>query len=133
MNDVLRRYEKSKSEYDAVKITLDKNRQKMKHLQEKVYQMICKAQEILARLNEIALKPNPLTELDYIDLLIESEKQECKPGYRKRLEYLQEARKKAEVIHQAPQWLKNFQNPQFPRVQPTLTHKAHTKGKWWPF
>jgi len=77
--------------------------------------MIHEAQLILARLNEIALKPNPLTELDYIDLLIESEKQECKPGYIKQLEYLQEVRKKAEVIHkikgegsaEAPQWLKN--------------------------
>ena len=79
----------------------------------------------------------------HFKVMIETEKQQCKPGYRKRLEYLQEARHNAEVIHQiksedsdAPQWLKhirNFQNPQFARVQPTLTHKTHTKAKWWPF
>ena len=162
LDDLLKKFETVKSDKDAVKVTVEKIRQKVKDLQEKVYEMICEAQQILARLDEIALKPNPLTELDYIDLLIESEKQQCKPGYMKRLEYLQEARKNTEVIHQlkegedsqAPQWLKDaaqrakqnmkkhirgFQNPQFTHVQLTSTQKAHTKpksskgSKWWPF
>ena len=37
------------------------------------------AKEIMQRLDEIALKPNPLSEVEYIDLLIESERQEAKP------------------------------------------------------
>ena len=162
LDDLLEKFETVKSDKNAVKVTVEKIRHKVQDLQAKVYEMICEAQQILARLDEIALKPNPLTELDYIDLLIESEKQQCKPGYMKRLEYLQEARKNAEVIHQlkegedseAPQWLKDaaqrakqnmkkhtrgFQNPQFTRVQPTPTQKPHTKSKsskgskWWPF
>ena len=134
LDDLLRKFETVKSDKDAVKVTVEKIRQKVEDLQAKVYEMICEAQQILARLDEIALKPNPLTALDYIDLMIESEKQECKPGYRKRLECLQEARHNAEVIHQiksedsdTPQHIRNFQNPQFARVQPTLTHKA----RWW--
>ena len=162
LDELLEKFETVKSDKDAVKVTVEKIGQKVKDLQAKVFEMICEAQQILARLDEIALKPNPLTELDYIDLLIDSEKQQCKPGYMKRLEYLQEARKNAEVIHQlkegedseAPQWLKDaaqrakqnmkkrthgFQNPQFTHIQPTSTHKAHTKpksskgSKWWPF
>ena len=102
--DFSKDYETSKS--DAVRKTW----QKVEDLQAKLYEMIHEAQEILARLDEIALKPNPLTELKYIDLLIESEQRECKPGYMKRCEYLQEARRHAEVIHliaDAPQWLKD--------------------------
>ncbi|NEQ41112.1 MAG: hypothetical protein F6K40_34855 [Okeania sp. SIO3I5] len=54
--------------------------------------MIQKTQRSLRRLDEIALKPNPLTELEYIDLLIESEKQEAKFGWQERVKYYQGAR-----------------------------------------
>ena len=162
LDNLLEKFETVKSDKDAVKVTVEKIRQKVEELQAEVYVMICEAQQILARLDEIALKPNPLTQLDYIDLLIESEKQQCKPGYLKRLEFLQEARKNAKVIHQlnegedseAPQWLKDatqkakqnmkkhtrgLENPQFTHVQLTSTQKAHTNPKsskgrnWWPF
>ena len=43
---------------------------------------------ILARLDETALKPNPLTDLDCVDQFIKTEKQNCKPGYMK--QYLEE-------------------------------------------
>jgi len=111
LDDLLKKLETVKSDKNAVKIAVDKIKQKVEELQQKVFGMICEAQQILARLDEIALKPNPLTELDYIDLLIESEKQEAKVGYRKRLEYLQQARHHAELISQikegsdAPEWL----------------------------
>lgn len=42
--------------------------------------MIKKAQQSLRRLDEIALKPNPLTQVDYLEILIESEKAEAKSG-----------------------------------------------------
>lgn len=78
--------------------------------------MICDAQQILARLDEITLRPNPLTELDYIDLLIVCEKAQCKLSYRKWLEYLQDIRRNVELMYQinviegdgdASKWLKN--------------------------
>ena len=112
LDDLLKKFKTVRSDKDAVKNVVHIIQQKVKNLKRKVFEMICEAQQILARLNEIALKPNSLTEMDYIDLLIENEKQECKPGYAKRLEYLQEVRHNAELIHQmdepvyAPQWLK---------------------------
>ena len=132
----------------------DKIRQKVKDLQQKVFEMICQAHQILAQLDEIALKPNPLTELDYIDLLIESEKQQCKPGYMKRLEYLQDVRKNAKLIHQinkggdAPQWLKDAvqkakentvkhsrSSQSHVRMQPPTaqTRQYSSRSRWWPF
>jgi len=51
----------------------------------------------LERLQDIALKPNPLSTPDYIDLMIEFEKQEAKPGFQDRIQSLMEVRKKGRV------------------------------------
>ena len=48
------------------------------HLQ--VMETIEEARQCLKRLDEIALRPNPLSETDYLELLIEAEKREAKPG-----------------------------------------------------
>ena len=52
----------------------------------------------LKRLNEIALKPNPLSTTEYIDILIESERAEASPGWKDRVNQLQEVRKEAEYM-----------------------------------
>jgi len=66
------------------------------HIQ--VYSTIERAQRCLRRLDEIALKPNPLTQVDYLELLIESEKRETKPGWKQRIQYLEEAKRHAEML-----------------------------------
>lgn len=60
--------------------------------------MIVKAQESLRRLDEIALKPNALTQLQYLELLNESEKNEAKPGWKQRVQYSEEAKRQAEIL-----------------------------------
>jgi len=60
--------------------------------------MIFKAQQSIRRLDEIALKPNPLTQLEYLELLIQSEKSEAKPGWKKRVHYYEEAKRQAEIL-----------------------------------
>ena len=114
---------------------MDRIRQKVKSLQAKVFQMICDAQQILARLDEITLRPNPLTELDCIDLLIVCEKAQCKPSYRKRLEYLQDIRRNVEFMYQinviegdgdAPKWLKNVAE----KTKQTMKQKPSKGDKW---
>ncbi|KAM4551212.1 uncharacterized protein PAE49_015074 [Odontesthes bonariensis] len=54
--------------------------------------------ECLNRLQEIALRPNPLSTPEYIDLLIEEEKSEAKPGWNKRVESLMKMKEKAEFM-----------------------------------
>jgi len=49
----------------------------------------------LRRLSEIALRDDPLSHVDYIDTLIQSEQQSCKPGWELRMKQLQEIRKQA--------------------------------------
>ena len=70
----------------------------MQQLNDIVYGMIEEAHTSLDRLKQIALKPNPMTEVEYIDLLIKSEKREAKPGYMQRVTALQEIRKQAELL-----------------------------------
>lgn len=60
--------------------------------------MIKQAQHSVRRLDEIALKPNPLTEVEDIEVLIESEKRGAKPGYQQRVHYYEEAKRQAEML-----------------------------------
>ena len=70
---------------------------RLSQLDEHFMEMIGQVRDSSKRLGEIALKPNPLTEVEYIDLLIESEKQEAKPGYQARIKYYQDVRKRAQL------------------------------------
>ncbi|XP_078354562.1 uncharacterized protein LOC144639170 isoform X1 [Oculina patagonica] len=65
----------------------------------KVLSDMYKVRESLRRLDEIALRPNPLTEVQYIELLIETEKRECRPGYLDRVKAFEEVKKKAKLFN----------------------------------
>ena len=58
------------------------------------------ARKSIQRLEEIALRPNPLSIVEYIDILINSEKQESKPFWQKRTTQLQDVRKKAVYLQE---------------------------------
>lgn len=49
------------------------------------------------RLAEIALRPDPLSTVEYLDLMIQSEEMEKKPGYDKRIKMLHEFRHMASI------------------------------------
>ncbi|CAG0886418.1 unnamed protein product [Darwinula stevensoni] len=63
----------------------------------KVLELTTKAHRCLQRLDEIALKPNPLGVTEYIDLLIEAESRNASPGFSQRIKYLQDTRGKADL------------------------------------
>ena len=63
-----------------------------------VFIMIRQAQKILRRLDEIALHPKPLSEIEYIDLLIHAEQMEGRPGAVQRIKCLKSVREKAELM-----------------------------------
>lgn len=64
----------------------------------RIMDMICQAKEILSRLREIALKPDPLTHLQHLQVLIQSEKNAAKSGWKQRVQYYEEARLQAEIL-----------------------------------
>ena len=66
-----------------------------------VLNKIRQAQKSVRRLNEIALKPKPLTEAEYIELLIESEKRAASPGWAQRVKYYEVAKRHAQLLSKA--------------------------------
>ena len=61
---------------------------------------IYEIRESLAILDQIALKDNPLSTVEYIDILIQSEEQEAKPGWQIRVKHLVGLRKRAEHLNE---------------------------------
>lgn len=92
--DFKERYEAAHGEVMTKEKIFEKLEYDLEVVQKIVIGLLEKFQH-LERLQEIALKPNPLSTPDYIDLMIESEKQEAKPGFRDRIQSLMEVRKKA--------------------------------------
>ncbi|XP_063049579.1 uncharacterized protein si:ch73-170d6.2 [Engraulis encrasicolus] len=66
--------------------------------QAKVLEILETVSKCLTCLKEIVLRPDPLSTPDYIDLMIESEKQEAKPGYVERIQELLEVREGAVIL-----------------------------------
>ena len=98
VEDLKQKYHKAvegKATAEKMMRSLEESLQKV-HLQ--VLTMIKQAQHSVRRLDEIALKPNPLTEVEYIEVLIESEKRGAKPGYQQRINYYEEAKRQAEML-----------------------------------
>jgi (p)ppGpp synthase/HD superfamily hydrolase len=66
-------------------------------LDKKVQDCIQEAQRCVHRLEEIALKPNPISEIEYIEMLIEQEKNQKRRGYTDRIRALEKALKQAKI------------------------------------
>lgn len=55
------------------------------------------ATQAINRLKEIALKPNPLSALQYIELIIETEKSEARPEWEKRCKTFESIKENAQI------------------------------------
>ncbi|XP_056627513.1 uncharacterized protein LOC130439107 [Triplophysa dalaica] len=96
--ELKQRYKEAKGEVMSKEQIFQKLEKEFEDVQIIVFKLIENSQNSLQRLQEIALKPNPLSTPDYIDLMIESEKQEAKPGFQDRIQSLMKVRTKAEIM-----------------------------------
>uniref|UniRef100_A0A8C1R0U4 Fibronectin type-III domain-containing protein n=2 Tax=Cyprinus carpio TaxID=7962 RepID=A0A8C1R0U4_CYPCA len=96
--DLKKRFEDAHGQVMSKEKIFEELENELMVVQDIVAELIKRSQKSSERLQEIALKPNPLSIPDYIDLMIESEKQEAKPGFEDRIQSLMEVRKKAEII-----------------------------------
>ena len=106
-------YETVEKEYDEIKERFDsavEGQSKVEAVIKKVEQdfnktnsivlnFVAEMQRGLKKLSEIALKKDPLQQVDYLDLLIESEKSQAKPGWQDRVSALQITRDAAVQIN----------------------------------
>ncbi|XP_076151630.1 uncharacterized protein LOC143134833 isoform X2 [Alosa pseudoharengus] len=105
-----RTYQELKSKYETAlgeKMSMEKIVKQLEveyeQVQGKVVQIMDTVTKCLRRLSEIALRPDPLSTPDYIDLLILSEEREAKPGFKERIKELQEVRQGAVLLQKVAQ------------------------------
>ena len=70
----------------------------LEYVHDEILKKVKITQQCLQRLDEIALKPNPLTEIQYIELLIKSEEREANDGYQDRVAFYKDALDQAKVM-----------------------------------
>lgn len=96
--DLWKRYNIAKDDVNAAERIIEGLHNELGGLSIRVYKDVKEARRCIERLSTIALKPNPMTEVEYIDLLIESEKQEKKKGFQDRIAAYSNMRKQAQIM-----------------------------------
>lgn len=101
VQELKEKYQNATKAKITVKELVDELKADYKNVQAKVVELMERSSKCLNRLKEIALKPDPLSTTDYIDMLIEGEKSEAKLGWKERIESLNDMRHKAELLAKA--------------------------------
>ncbi|XP_062260713.1 uncharacterized protein LOC133968591 [Platichthys flesus] len=92
------KYLKASEAATAVKSQIDRLKAEYDLVQAEVVKMMGKSAKCLNRLKKIALRPNPLSTPENINLLIEGENAEAKSGWKKRVQCLMDMREQAEFM-----------------------------------
>ncbi|XP_067033108.1 uncharacterized protein [Acropora muricata] len=98
-DDIKNRYDTAVQGQSQVEAVIKQIEDEFKQTNRIVLSFVAELQRGLKKLSEIALKEDPLKQVDYLDLLIESEKSQARPGWQDRVKSLQKTRDKAEDIN----------------------------------
>ena len=98
VEDLKKKYHKTVKEKATSKKVIKLLEKYLQKVHVEALTMIKKAQQSLRRLDDIALKPIPSTQVDYLEMLIESENREAKSGWKQRVKYLEVAKGHAETL-----------------------------------
>ncbi|XP_063316997.1 uncharacterized protein LOC134616197 [Pelmatolapia mariae] len=112
------KYREAKGEKMTVQKVIDKLNAEYDCLQADVVKLMERSSKCLNRLKEIALKPNPLSTPEYIDMLVEGEKSEGKPGWKQRVQSLMSMKEKAETMAKIEQGKKLLRHQESLDVNP---------------
>ena len=114
---VVKTYEQTKAKYMAAQTDKDKNinvidemKREYNDLMEENKTLVTEVKMLINKLQQIALKPNPISEIEYIDILIENENEAKKQGYKDRVRILHELRQKAENVRDISEDKFSFQS-----------------------
>ncbi|XP_039592071.1 uncharacterized protein LOC120515276 [Polypterus senegalus] len=97
-DELKKKFEKAKGEKMTTEQVFERLQHELDVVEEKLRKLIEVSHDCIKQLEEIALRPNPLSTPEYIELLIQAEEQEAKPGWMERVKSLQEVKKKAVII-----------------------------------
>jgi hypothetical protein len=96
--DLKARYEEAKGKKMTAEQIIAACEDEFCDIQLKVVVLTNEIRETLKKLDEIALKPNPLSTAGYIDILIRSEEQQADPGWQERVKQLKEVREQVVLM-----------------------------------
>ncbi|XP_051781751.1 uncharacterized protein LOC114644948 isoform X6 [Erpetoichthys calabaricus] len=97
-DELKKKYEKAQGELMTTEQMLERLKHELDDVTDLIYKLITENHESIKRLDEIALRPNPLSSPEYIELLIQAEEREAKPRWMERVKSLREVKEKAEII-----------------------------------
>ena len=97
--DIRKRYNIAVEGLTEAESVLKQVEEEFKNTNRIVLNFVAEMQRGLKKLSEIALKKDPLQQVDYLNLLIESEKSQAKPGWQDRVKSLQKTRDEAIQIN----------------------------------
>ncbi|XP_028987093.1 uncharacterized protein LOC114844147 [Betta splendens] len=98
LQELKEKYEKATREKLTVQQLIERQEEEIVQLQDLVFALMDQSASCITRLQEIALRPNPLTTPEYIDLLIEGERSEAREGYQARIQSLEAMKERAVII-----------------------------------
>lgn len=101
---VKKTYADKLQKYKTAEGKLPNQQQVLEQMGEELNEMIDAIEDMMGiikdcneRLQEMALRPNPLSMVEHIDLMIQSEEMEKKDGFKERIKTLEEFRRRAEI------------------------------------
>ena len=97
-DDLMRRYHDANGKMLKATEIVEDMREEFEAVQIKVIGITEILRKSITKLNEIALKPAPLSTPEYIDILIESERAAAKPGWKERMRSLNEVKNKVQQL-----------------------------------
>lgn len=98
-DDIKNRYDTAVQGQSKVEAVIRQVEDEFDHTNRIVLSFVAEMQRGLKKLSEIALKRDPLQQVDYLDLLINSEKSQARPGWQDRVRSLQKTRDEAVQIN----------------------------------
>ena len=122
------RYESAMSSKEELEWVIKELKKELDTMNMAVLHKMEQVRRSVLRLQEIALKPNYLTQVEYIDLIIETEKRERKPRWMDRVKALEGVRQQAEIVTEL------MKNPQAQQQNVfSIEETAHEKSIWQKF
>ncbi|KAH3768560.1 uncharacterized protein LOC127845594 isoform X1 [Dreissena polymorpha] len=139
--EMKKKYEEASGKLLTQEQVLDKMREELDEIDDMIQTMMLVVRDCNIRLGKIALRPNPLSMTQHIDLMIESETMEKKDGWYERVQTLYRFRKRAQVVTDAESFFKEAINlgvtgcrrkdkeTIFRRFRDMVEGKRHTDGQ----
>ncbi|XP_052232780.1 uncharacterized protein LOC127845722 [Dreissena polymorpha] len=104
------KYEEASGKLLSQEQVLEKMVEELDEMVDTIEDMMIVVRNCNTRLGKIALRPNPLSMVEHIDLMIENEKLQKKKGWYERVQTLYRFRKRAQVADEAEMFHKEAQN-----------------------